>query len=247
LPQKINSPRPERHNLTHLIMVLPMTRFPTVDPAPERELRERLGDVLLAGREASEEEALLVGLLGPLARIDSLWLGSAQSCAQAREGRRRTMRRGQRGARRDPCGASRSRRGHRHRRGKLHHRQLAPNHPLPALLLTWRRAAGERAERSARASAVPSAQLDAAVRRGPLVRRQSRSGALDPWHVVFGHNAAQPPRSGHVVALGRGQSALVLGGGCRRAARLDVAAALKRGLVSKWGVLVRHQDDKPIP
>jgi len=52
-----------------------MTRFPTVDPAPERELRERLGDVLLAGREASEEEALLVGLLGPLARIDSLWLG----------------------------------------------------------------------------------------------------------------------------------------------------------------------------
>jgi len=62
LPQKINSPRPERHNLTHLIMVLPMTRFPTVDPAPERELRERLGDVLLAGREASEEEALLVSM-----------------------------------------------------------------------------------------------------------------------------------------------------------------------------------------
>ena len=122
-----------------------MTRFPTVDPAPERELRERLGDVLLAGREASEEEALLVGLLGPLARIDSLWLGSAQSCAQAREGRRRTMRRGQRGARRDPCGASRSRRGHRHRRRRLRHHELALSRRLPALLPTCRPAAGERA------------------------------------------------------------------------------------------------------
>ena len=52
--------------------VLPRTRFPTVDPVPGRELRERLRDVLLAGREASEEEALLVGLLEPLGLIDSL-------------------------------------------------------------------------------------------------------------------------------------------------------------------------------
>ena len=70
---------------------------------------------------------------------------------------------------------------------------------------------------------------------------------LGPGHAVFGHDAAQPPRCGHVVAFGRGQSALVLAGGCRRAARLGVAAALKRRSVSKWGVLVRHEDDKPIP
>jgi len=44
----------------------------------------------------------------------------------------------------------------------------------------------------------------------------------------------------------RGQSALGLWRiGCRGAARLDVVAALK-GWVSKWGLLVRHQDDKPI-
>jgi len=35
-----------------------------------------------------------------------------------------------------------------------------------------------------------------------LRRREGRSGALDPGHVTFAHNAAQPPRSGHVVALG---------------------------------------------
>jgi hypothetical protein len=57
---------------TKLLGLVPMTRFPTVDPAPERELRERLRDVLLAGREASLEEALLLGLLEPLGLIGSL-------------------------------------------------------------------------------------------------------------------------------------------------------------------------------
>jgi hypothetical protein len=52
--------------------ILSVTRFPTVDPAPERELRERLRDVLLAEREPTEEEALLVGLLEPLGLIDSI-------------------------------------------------------------------------------------------------------------------------------------------------------------------------------
>jgi Golgi phosphoprotein 3 (GPP34) len=55
-----------------MLGVLPATRFPTADPAPERDLRQRLRDVLLADREPAEEEALLVGLLEPLGLIDSI-------------------------------------------------------------------------------------------------------------------------------------------------------------------------------
>ena len=55
-----------------MLGILPTTRFPTVDPAPERDLRERLRDVLLAEREPTEDEALLVGLLEPLGLIDSI-------------------------------------------------------------------------------------------------------------------------------------------------------------------------------
>ena len=55
-----------------MIGILPTTRFATVNPAPERDLRERLRDVLLADREPTEEEALLVGLLEPLGLIDSI-------------------------------------------------------------------------------------------------------------------------------------------------------------------------------
>jgi golgi phosphoprotein 3 len=42
------------------------TRWPEADPAPERELRARLREVLVTGREPTEEEALLIGLLEPL-------------------------------------------------------------------------------------------------------------------------------------------------------------------------------------
>jgi Golgi phosphoprotein 3 (GPP34) len=52
--------------------IVPTTSFPTVDAAPERELRERLQDVLVAGRKPTENEALLVGLLDPLGLIDSV-------------------------------------------------------------------------------------------------------------------------------------------------------------------------------
>ena len=55
-----------------MLGILPTTRFATVNPAPERDLRERLRDVLLADREPTEEEALLVGLLEPLGLIDSI-------------------------------------------------------------------------------------------------------------------------------------------------------------------------------
>ena len=69
---------------TKLLGLIPMTRFPTVDPAPERELRERLRDVLLAGRDANEEEALLLGLLEPLGLINSLVARGQRRAARKR-------------------------------------------------------------------------------------------------------------------------------------------------------------------
>jgi hypothetical protein len=69
---------------TKLLGLVPRTRFPTVDPAPERELRERLRDVLLAGRDPSEEEALLLGLLEPLGLIDSLVARGQRRAARKR-------------------------------------------------------------------------------------------------------------------------------------------------------------------
>jgi Golgi phosphoprotein 3 (GPP34) len=64
--------------------ILPATRFPTVDPAPERELRDRLQDVLVTGRDPSEEEALLLGLLEPLGLIDSLVAKDQRRAARKR-------------------------------------------------------------------------------------------------------------------------------------------------------------------
>ena len=52
--------------------ILPRTRFPMVDAGPERDLRERLREVLFTDRDPAEEEAMLVGLLEPLGLIDSL-------------------------------------------------------------------------------------------------------------------------------------------------------------------------------
>jgi len=52
-----------------LLGLVPTTRFPEADPGPERELRARLREVLVAGREPTEPEALLVGLLEPLELI----------------------------------------------------------------------------------------------------------------------------------------------------------------------------------
>lgn len=49
-----------------LLGVIPRTRYPQADPEPERELRARLQAVLLEGSEASERDAMLVALLGPL-------------------------------------------------------------------------------------------------------------------------------------------------------------------------------------
>ncbi len=53
-----------------LLGVFPQTRFPERDPGPERELRTRLGDVLVTGREPTEEEAMLVALMLPFGLVE---------------------------------------------------------------------------------------------------------------------------------------------------------------------------------
>jgi enoyl-CoA hydratase/carnithine racemase len=55
---------------SRMLGVFARTRFTEVNPVPERELRGRLVDILLTGREPTEEEALLIGLLEPLGLID---------------------------------------------------------------------------------------------------------------------------------------------------------------------------------
>lgn len=58
----------EQHS--RILGIFPVTRFPEADPGPERELRQRLADVIAGGRAPSHGEALLVGLLEPLGLID---------------------------------------------------------------------------------------------------------------------------------------------------------------------------------
>jgi hypothetical protein len=72
--------------------VLPTTRFPSIDPAAQREVRERLRDVLLAGRDPTGEEGLLLGLIEPLGLIDAL-VGTEQR----REARQRAQAVGEEG------------------------------------------------------------------------------------------------------------------------------------------------------
>jgi hypothetical protein len=60
------------------------TRFPEADPAVERDLRERLGAVLVTGREPTEEEALLIGLLHPLGLIEKVVARADRQAARAR-------------------------------------------------------------------------------------------------------------------------------------------------------------------
>ncbi len=60
------------------------TRFPTADPAPEQELRDRLRAILVEGREPDQHEALLIGLLDPLELIGSLVERSERRAARRR-------------------------------------------------------------------------------------------------------------------------------------------------------------------
>lgn len=58
-----------RHKLLGLV---PMRRYPEVDPAAERELRGRLEALLLGEAEADSRTALLVSLLAPLGLMKKL-------------------------------------------------------------------------------------------------------------------------------------------------------------------------------
>lgn len=53
-----------------LLGLIPQTRFPQRDPGPERELRARLDEVLVTGREPTEEEAMLVALMLPFGLVE---------------------------------------------------------------------------------------------------------------------------------------------------------------------------------
>jgi hypothetical protein len=57
---------------TKVLGLFPSTRFPEADPGPERQLRARLRDELVAGRAPDERDALLIGLLEPLGLLTSL-------------------------------------------------------------------------------------------------------------------------------------------------------------------------------
>lgn len=57
---------------SRLLGIVPLTRFPEADPAPERELRDRLRAVLLDGDAPAPDEALLVGLLDSLGLVGGL-------------------------------------------------------------------------------------------------------------------------------------------------------------------------------
>jgi len=53
-------------------------------PRELKPLRERLREVLVGGREPTEDEALLVGLLEPLGLIDSVVTRTERRAARAR-------------------------------------------------------------------------------------------------------------------------------------------------------------------
>lgn len=52
--------------------IFPSTRWPELDPTPERHLRERLNSVLVQGTEPDPRTALLVSLLVPLGLVRGL-------------------------------------------------------------------------------------------------------------------------------------------------------------------------------
>ena len=64
--------------------IFPTTRWPEVDPAPERELRERVRAVLLDGREPDARTAMCVSLLVPLDLVSGVVPKEHRRTAKAR-------------------------------------------------------------------------------------------------------------------------------------------------------------------
>lgn len=60
----------EQH--TKVLGLFRMTRWPEADPAPERDLRDRLRDVLVRNEEPDPRTALLISLLTPLGLVRGL-------------------------------------------------------------------------------------------------------------------------------------------------------------------------------
>jgi len=71
----------ERHKMLGLFS---STRYPELDPGPERELRARLRAVLVDGADPDAHTALLVGLLGPLELVGHLVEREHRKAAKAR-------------------------------------------------------------------------------------------------------------------------------------------------------------------
>lgn len=76
LTSTVAAPLVERGVLTEsrskVLGLFPSTRYPEADPGPERALRSRLREVLVAGQPPTEQDALLLGLLEPLGLVGSL-------------------------------------------------------------------------------------------------------------------------------------------------------------------------------
>lgn len=71
----------ERHKTLGLFA---STRYPELDPGPERELRARLRAVLVDGADPDAHSALLLGLLGPLELVGGLVPREDRKAAKAR-------------------------------------------------------------------------------------------------------------------------------------------------------------------
>ena len=70
-----------RHKLLGLFKT---TRYPQVDPGPERELRDRLCGILLGERQPTEQDAMLVALLIPYDQVKPLVPSERRKEAKAR-------------------------------------------------------------------------------------------------------------------------------------------------------------------
>ncbi len=85
-----------------LLGVFPSTRYPELDPAPERALRLQVWDVLVAGAAPDDHVAALLGLLVPMDLVKPLL--SRDDASLSREERKAALTRAKTIADRGPVG-----------------------------------------------------------------------------------------------------------------------------------------------